>query len=91
MPHEQRVAIQLLLLATSVIPEFLQFKAKHIGGITSVVLVATPVSHRFIPARQASIIVPGRSILFEADSSATHAFVDGFHLLIRHHYLMIVT
>ena len=72
-----RDAIRLLLPVASVILEFLRFKAERIIGNPSVVPAAKLVSLRVILAQRASIVAPGRSKPFNADSSATHVLVGG--------------
>ncbi len=48
--------------------------------IPSVVPVSKPTPLRVIPTPWASITAPGRTVPFEANSSATHVFLDGFRL-----------
>ena len=67
-----RDAIRLLLPATSVILEFLRFKAKRIIGNPYVVPAAKLAFLRVILAQQASIVAPERSVPFDANSSAIH-------------------
>ena len=76
--HQCLVALWLLFQDSSVILEFLRFKAKCIVGNPSVVSAATPISLRVIPTPWASIVAPGRSQPFNANNSATYVFVDGF-------------
>ena len=78
-------AVRLLLPGSSVIHEFLRFKAGRIIGIPSVMLIAKSAPLRVVLPLGASITTLGRPVPFDANSSATCVFVGGFRLLHDYH------
>ena len=78
-------AVRLLLPGSSVIHEFLRFKAGRIIGIPSVMLIAKSAPLRVVLLLGASIATPGRAKPYDANISALHAFVGGFCLLCYYH------
>ena len=65
---------------------FLPAQGKAYYWHPSVVPIAKSASLRVILTQWASIATPGRTVLFDANNSATHVFVGGFRLLDVHHW-----